>query len=66
MYIDFLHFPNRGNVFAGNTIVVAYINAMCSTTSVGVVQDNHYLSVSTGSNFARGMGLLFDMPFDNG
>ena len=59
------HFPNRGNDFAGSKISHSFVNAMCGTNSLNVVQDRHRSSFSTGTTFARAMGFLFDMHYDN-
>ena len=37
---------------------------MCDSASVGVIQDKHGSSISTGSTFAHEMGHLFNMDHD--
>ena len=59
-----MFFYNRANDFDGNTVGIAYLNALCGSASVGVVQDSHYSSASTGSTFAHELGHLFSCDHD--
>ena len=57
---------DRGNDFSGSTIGIAYLNTMCGSASVGIVQDRHRAALATGSTFAHEMGHLFGMDHDSG
>ena len=54
----------RGNDFSGNTVGIAYLNTMCGSASVGVVQDKHSSATGTGSTFAHEMGHILSMSHD--
>ena len=45
---------------------IAYLNTMCGSASVGVVQDRHGLSSTTGSTLAHEIGHLLNMEHDTG
>ena len=57
-------FSHRGNDFSGSTIGIAYLNTMCGSASVGIVQDGHGSATATGSTFAHELGHLFNMGHD--
>lgn len=55
---------NRGQDLSGNTVGIAYLNTMCGSASVGLVQDGSRSTSSTGSTFAHELGHIFSMEHD--
>lgn len=49
----------------GTTVGIAFVGAMCGTSSVGVVQDFGSLA-AVGSTTAHEMGHIFSMQHDTG
>lgn len=45
---------------------IAYVDTMCGSASVGVVQDRHLSTASTASTFAHEMGHILSMEHDTG
>lgn len=61
---EFFKFLSRGHDLQGNTVGIAYLNTMCGSASVGVVQDRHSSASATGSTFAHEVGHLLSMEHD--
>ena len=55
---------NRGQDLTQNTVGIAFLNTMCGSASVGVVQDGRRSTSSTGSTFAHEVGHLFNLDHD--
>lgn len=45
---------------------IAFLDTMCGSASVGVVQDRHLSTASTASTFAHEMGHILSMEHDTG
>lgn len=45
---------------------IAFLDTMCGSASVGVVQDRHLSTAGTASTFAHEMGHILSMEHDTG
>ena len=61
---NFFKFFYSGNDFYSSTVGIAFVDRMCSSSSIGVVQDSHHSSLSTGSTFAHELGHIFSCYHD--
>ena len=59
-----MYATNRGQDLSGNTVGIAYLNTMCGSASVGVVQEGSRSTASSGSTFAHEVGHLFNLQHD--
>ena len=64
MYTHTFTLNHSGRDLSQNTVGIAYLNTMCGSASVGVVQDGSRSTRSTGSTFAHELGHLFNLQHD--
>ena len=58
------YFSNRGLDLTQNTVGIAFLNTMCGSASVGVVQDGPRSTSSSASTFAHELGHVFNLEHD--
>ena len=58
------YFSNRGLDLTQNTVGIAFLNTMCGSASVGVVQDGPRSTTSSASTFAHELGHVFNLDHD--
>ena len=63
---DAQFFCDSANDFQSNTVGIAYVDTMCGSLSVTVVQDRHNSVAATGTTLAHEIGHLFNMMHDTG
>ena len=55
---------NRGQDLTQSTVGIAYLDTMCGSASVGIVQDGPRSTTSSASTFAHELGHLFNLEHD--
>lgn len=58
------HYYCRGQDLSGSTVGIAFLNTMCGTASVGVVQEAGRSTTSSASTFAHELGHNFNLQHD--